>query len=263
MAQSSTKGENIVTEAVDGILAASGGRLARPDGHPRIRVVLRTDWDRSKVALVSGGGSGHDPAHAGFVGHGMLTAAVCGDVFASPSVGAVLAGIVSVTGPAECLRIIKNDAGDRLNFGLAAERARAFGLKVGMVVADGDIALPHLPRRRGVAGTLLVRKITGASAESGADLGAVAETAARVIAQIRSIGMSLDACTGARVAQGRAHPARQGGTRARHSWRGGDRAGGLRRRPPGDGRGGGQIGEHHGARAPCRAAQQPRWGVGP
>ena len=92
--------DTLVTEAVDGLVRASGGALARLDGFPHIKVVVRTDWDRGKVALVSGGGSGHEPAHAGFVGQGMLTAAVCGDVFASPSVDAVLAGIVAVTGGA-------------------------------------------------------------------------------------------------------------------------------------------------------------------
>ncbi|MEK1945570.1 MAG: dihydroxyacetone kinase subunit DhaK, partial [Ensifer adhaerens] len=99
MAQFINKREDVVTEAIDGLLAISGGSLARLDGYPHIRVVLRNDWDKSKVALVSGGGAGHEPAHAGFVGAGMLTAAVCGDVFASPSVDAVLAGILAVTGP--------------------------------------------------------------------------------------------------------------------------------------------------------------------
>ena len=187
--------ENIVTEAIDGALMASGGRLARLDGYPHIRVVLRADWDKSRVALVSGGGSGHEPAHAGFVGPGMLTAAVCGDVFASPSVDAVLAGILAVTGPAGCLLIVKNYTGDRLNFGLAAERARAFGKKVSMVVVDDDIALPDLPQARGVAGTLFVHKIAGYLAEAGRDLAAVTSAAERVIAGTVSIGMSLDTCT--------------------------------------------------------------------
>ena len=121
--------ENMVIDAIDGTIAASGGALTRLDGYPHIRVVVRADWDKSKVALLSGGGSGHEPAHAGFVGRGMLTAAVSGDVFASPSVDAVLAGILAVTGPAGCLLIVKNYTGDRLNFGLAAERARSFGHK--------------------------------------------------------------------------------------------------------------------------------------
>ena len=102
---------DIVTEAIDGILAGSGGRLARIDGYPHIRVVLRNDWEKSQVALVSGGGSGHEPSHVGFVGEGMLTAAICGDIFASPSVDAVLAGILAVTGSAGCLLIVKNYTG--------------------------------------------------------------------------------------------------------------------------------------------------------
>jgi dihydroxyacetone kinase len=195
MTQFMNKKENIVTEAVDGVIAASGGKLARLDGYPHIRVVVRNDWDKSKVALVSGGGSGHEPAHAGFVGEGMLTAAVCGDIFASPSVDAVLAGILAVTGPAGCLLIVKNYTGDRLNFGLAAERARAFGLDVDMVIVDDDIALPDLPQARGVAGTLFVHKITGALAEQGADLATITQAAERVIETSNTIGMSLDTCT--------------------------------------------------------------------
>jgi ATP-dependent dihydroxyacetone kinase len=187
--------DTLVTEAIDGLLRTRGGRLARLDGYPHIKVVVRTDFDRSKVALVSGGGSGHEPSHAGFVGPGMLTAAVCGDVFASPSVDAVLAGILAVTGDAGCLLIVKNYTGDRLNFGLAAERARTFGRKVSMVIVDDDIALPDLPQARGVAGTLFVHKIAGALAEQGADLEMVTAAAQRVIAGAISIGMSLDTCT--------------------------------------------------------------------
>ncbi|GAB4283019.1 MAG: dihydroxyacetone kinase subunit DhaK [Roseovarius sp.] len=187
--------ETLVTEAIDGGLRVAGGKLARLDGYPHIKVVLRADWDKSRVAVVSGGGSGHEPSHAGFVGRGMLTAAVCGEVFASPSVDAVLAGILAVTGPAGCLLIVKNYTGDRLNFGLAAERARAFGLKVRMVIVDDDVALPDLPQARGVAGTLFVHKIAGALAEEGADLETVADAAEGVIARVASIGMSLDSCT--------------------------------------------------------------------
>ena len=187
--------EDIVIEAIDGAIAASGGKLTRLDGYPHIRVVVRSDWDKSKVALVTGGGSGHEPAHAGFVGQGMLTAAVCGDVFASPSVDAVLAGILAVTGPAGCLLIVKNYTGDRLNFGLAAERARAFGHKVNMVIVDDDVALPELPQARGLAGTLFVHKIAGAMAESGATLDDCTQAAERVVAASRSIGLSLDTCT--------------------------------------------------------------------
>ena len=195
MAQFVNARDDLVKEAIDGLLACSGGALARLDGYPHIKVVYRTDWDRSKVALISGGGSGHEPAHAGFVGPGMLTAAVCGEVFASPSVEAVLAGILAVTGEPGCLLIVKNYTGDRLNFGLAAERARALGRKVEMVVVDDDIALPDLPQPRGVAGTLFVHKIAGALADEGRSLDAVTAAAKRVIESVASIGKSLDTCT--------------------------------------------------------------------
>lgn len=195
MAQFVNAKEDLVKEAIDGLLACSGGSLSRLDGYPHIKVVYRSDWTRDRVALISGGGSGHEPAHAGFVGPGMLTAAVCGEVFASPSVEAVLAGILAVTGEAGCLLIVKNYTGDRLNFGLAAERARALGRKVEMVVVDDDVALPDLPQPRGVAGTLFVHKIAGALAEAGKPLQDVAEAARRIIKNVASIGTSLDTCT--------------------------------------------------------------------
>src|SRR6476659_2062382 len=150
----------IVTEAIDGLLAGSAGKnLARLDGYPHIKVVVRNDWDRSKVAVISGGGSGHEPAHAGFVGAGMLTGAGCGEIFASPSVDAVLACITAVTGAPGCLLIVKNYTGDRLNFGLAAEKARALGLAVEMVIVADDVALPDATQPRGIAGTLFVHKV--------------------------------------------------------------------------------------------------------
>ena len=195
MAQFVNAKDDLVKEAIDGLLACSGGTRTRLDGYPHIKVVCRADWDMSRVALISGGGSGHEPAHAGFVGPGMLTAAVCGEVFASPSVEAVLAGILAVTGEAGCLLIVKNYTGDRLNFGLAAERARALGRKVEMVVVDDDVALPDLPQPRGVAGTLFVHKIAGAMAEAGKPLEEIAAAARQVITNVASIGKSLDTCT--------------------------------------------------------------------
>ena len=125
----------------------------------------------------------------------MLSAAVCGEIFASPSVDAVLAGIKAVTGEAGCLLIVKNYTGDRLNFGLAAERARALGCKVRMVVVGDDVALPDLPYPRGLAGTLFVHKIAGALAASGASLDEVADCAQRIASRIASIGLSVDTCT--------------------------------------------------------------------
>ncbi|MGF3024542.1 dihydroxyacetone kinase subunit DhaK [Methylobacterium aquaticum] len=185
----------LVAEAVDGLVTGSGGRLARLDGDPAIRVVLRADWPADRVAIVSGGGSGHEPAHAGFVGRGLLTAAICGDVFASPSVDAVLAGILAVTGPAGCLVIIKNYAGDRLNFGLAAERARALGLAVETVTVADDIAIPGAAQPRGIAGTLLVHKVAGHAAEAGRPLAEVAGAARAAAAEIKSLGIAVSGCT--------------------------------------------------------------------
>lgn len=184
----------IVTEALDAAVMLGDGKLARLDGYPAIKVAIRTDWDRSRVAVISGGGAGHEPAHVGFVGEGMLTAAVCGEIFASPSVDAVLSAIVAVTGAAGCVLIVKNYTGDRLNFGLAAERARAMGLGVEVVVVGDDIALPDSPRPRGVAGTLFVHKVAGHVARTGS-LADVASAASRTAAAVRSIGVSLSSCT--------------------------------------------------------------------
>jgi dihydroxyacetone kinase len=184
----------IVTDAIDGYLAGQP-QLARLDGYPSIKVVIRRDWDKSKVAIISGGGSGHEPAHAGFVGRGMLTAAVCGEIFASPSVDAVFAAILAVTGPAGCLLIVKNYTGDRLNFGLAAEKAKAKGLRVEVVICADDIAIPEAPQPRGVAGTLFVHKIAGYAAESGKNLEEVKRIAQETAGSIISLGVSLSSCT--------------------------------------------------------------------
>ncbi|TAV74199.1 dihydroxyacetone kinase subunit DhaK [Rhizobium leguminosarum] len=188
--------ENIVTEALDGLLLTSSkGRLARLDSFPDIKVILRADWDKSKVAIISGGGAGHEPSHAGFVGRGMLTAAVSGEIFASPSVDAVLTAIRAVAGPKGALLIVKNYTGDRLNFGLAAEKARAEGFDVEMVIVADDIAIPGINQPRGVAGTLFVHKISGYHAERGEDLKTVAAHAAAAAGDIVSLGMSLSTCS--------------------------------------------------------------------
>lgn len=182
----------IVTESLDAaIMDAGEGKLARLDGYPDIKVVVRKDWDKSKVAVVSGGGSGHEPAHAGFVGKGMLTAAVCGEIFASPSVDAVLAAILAVTGKAGCLLVVKNYTGDRLNFGLAAEKAKALGLAVEMVIVGDDVAIEGAAQPRGIAGTLFVHKVAGALAEASASLAEVKHAAERVAHSVVSLGLSL------------------------------------------------------------------------
>ncbi len=186
---------SVVTDAIDAAVLLGDGRLARLDGFPAIKVVVRTDWDKSRVAIVSGGGSGHEPSHAGFVGDGMLTAAVCGEIFASPSVDAVLAGILAVTGTPGCLLVVKSYTGDRLNFGLAAERARALGLRVEMVIVGDDVAIAGAAHPRGVAGTLFVHKVAGDLARAEASLGTVKAVAERVAASVVSFGASLSSCT--------------------------------------------------------------------
>ncbi|WP_136068292.1 dihydroxyacetone kinase subunit DhaK [Modicisalibacter radicis] len=161
-----------------------------------MRLVLRADWDRqrqgdSQVAVLSGGGSGHEPAHAGFVGEGMLTGAIAGSLFASPSVEAVLSGIREVCGRAGCLLIVKNYTGDRLNFGLAAERARGEGLAVEMVIVADDIALPDTPQPRGIAGTVVVHKVAGYHAAQGEPLAEIARLASEAAGGMASLGMAL------------------------------------------------------------------------
>ncbi len=188
--------ETIVTEALDGLLRTSApGTLARLDTYPDIKVIVRADWDKSRVAVISGGGAGHEPSHAGFVGRGMLTAAVSGEIFASPSVDAVLTAIRAMTGEPGCLLVVKNYTGDRLNFGLAAEKARAEGFDVEMVIVADDIALPDINQPRGVAGTLFVHKIAGHLAEIGDNLASVAAAAKAAAADILSLGVSYSSCS--------------------------------------------------------------------
>ena len=188
--------EQLVNDAIEGMLiSAPHANLVKLDIDPAIRVVARADWDKSRVAVISGGGSGHEPAHAGFVGKGMLTAAVCGDLFASPSVDAVLNAIVAVTGDRGCLLIVKNYTGDRLNFGLAAEKAKRYGLKVEMVIVADDIALPDNQQPRGIAGTALVHKIAGYAAEQGKSLYEVRDLARQACDNLWSLGLAMRTCS--------------------------------------------------------------------
>lgn len=186
----------VVTEAIDGELRLTGDQnLTRANGFPATKFVVRGDWDKSKVAVVSGGGSGHEPAHVGFVGKGMLTAAISGEVFASPSVEAILACILHVTGEAGCLLIVKNYTGDRLNFGLAAEKAKKMGKKVEMVVVKDDIAIANARQPRGIAGTLFVHKIAGYLSEQGALLEEIKQKAEDTATNIMSLGLAISTCT--------------------------------------------------------------------
>ena len=187
----------VVRHILEGVVALSPASILLADENVVIRSGL-PEADQRKVAVLSGGGSGHEPAHAGYVGAGMLTAAVAGDVFTSPSTDAVLAGIRASAGPAGALVIVKNYTGDRLNFGLAAELARAEGIPVEIVVVADDVALKDtvpVDRRRGIAGTVLVHKLAGAAAELGLPLSEVAQVARGAAAGLSSMGISLGSCT--------------------------------------------------------------------
>ncbi|TCQ95398.1 dihydroxyacetone kinase family protein [Neorhizobium sp. JUb45] len=188
---------NVVREMLEGVVALSPATVLLADENVVIRSGLVGGEGRN-VAVLSGGGSGHEPAHAGYVGNGMLTVAVAGDVFTSPSTDAVLAGIRASAGPAGALVIVKNYTGDRLNFGLAAELARSEGIPVEIVVVADDVALKDTvpaDRRRGIAGTVLIHKLAGAAAEQGLPLADVARIARTAADNLSSMGISLGSCT--------------------------------------------------------------------
>jgi phosphoenolpyruvate---glycerone phosphotransferase subunit DhaK len=186
----------VVVEALRGMAAAHPDLL-------RIRtdpaVIVRTDAPApGRVAVISGGGSGHEPLHGGFVGPGMLAAAVPGAVFTSPTPDAVQAAIAEAEGGAGALLVVKNYTGDVLNFETAAELAGVDGVDVRSVIVDDDVAVKdstHTAGRRGVGGTVLVEKITGAAAERGADLDTCERLARKVVSRVRSMGLALTAPT--------------------------------------------------------------------
>ena len=189
--------EAVVEEMVEGLVALHPGLRRLPGRTVVVRADAEAVRDR-QVALISGGGSGHEPAHAGYVGRGMLSAAVAGDVFTSPSPDAVLDAIRAVAGKPGAVLIVKNYTGDRLNFGLAAEMARAEGIPVEIVIVADDVALPeseHTAGPRGLAGTILVHKVAGAVAEAGATLAEVASEARSAASSVRTMGVALSACT--------------------------------------------------------------------
>src|SRR5947208_9714136 len=187
---------DVVKESLTG-LAAAHGDLLRYDADARI--VVRSDAPvQGKVALVSGGGSGHEPLHGGFVGRGMLDAACPGEVFTSPVPEQMLAATKAVDGGAGVVHIVKNYTGDVMNFKMAAEEAADEGIAVESVLIDDDVAVQdslYTAGRRGVGATVLAEKIAGAAAERGDPVAAVAGVARRVNAQARSFGIALSSCT--------------------------------------------------------------------
>ena len=161
-------------------------------------VVVRARKKEGKVALISGGGSGHEPAHGGFVGEGMLDAAVAGAVFTSPTPDQIYEGIKAIATDKGVLMVIKNYTGDVMNFEMAAEMAQAEGIEVKQVVVNDDVAVKdslYTVGRRGVAGTVFVHKIAGAKAEEGASLDEVQATAQKVIDNVRTMGIAITPCT--------------------------------------------------------------------
>ncbi|KQQ95225.1 dihydroxyacetone kinase [Leifsonia sp. Leaf325] len=187
--------KNVVDESLAGFAAAHSD-LVRAEYDPNY--VVRVDAPTAgKVAIISGGGSGHEPLHAGFVGYGMLDGAVPGAVFTSPTPDPILAATQAVDGGAGVLHIVKNYTGDVLNFETAADLAAAEGIEVRAVVTNDDVAVKdslYTAGRRGVAGTVLVEKIAGAAAQRGDDLDAVTAIAEKVNAQVRSMGVALSPC---------------------------------------------------------------------
>jgi phosphoenolpyruvate---glycerone phosphotransferase subunit DhaK len=185
----------VVKESLRG-LAAAHGDLLTYDAANQI-VVRKGAPKKGKVALISGGGSGHEPLHGGFVGLGMLDAACPGEVFTSPVPGQMLAATKAVDGGAGVVHIVKNYTGDVLNFKLAAEDASDEGIKVTSVVIDDDVAVKdslYTAGRRGVGATVLAEKIAGAAAENGADLAKVTDVVKRVNSRARSFGVALSSC---------------------------------------------------------------------
>ena len=161
-------------------------------------VVVRARKKEGKVALISGGGSGHEPAHGGFVGEGMLDAAVAGPVFTSPTPDQIYEGIKAIATDKGVFMVVKNYTGDVMNFEMAAEMAEMDGIPVKYVVTNDDVAVQdslYTVGRRGVAGTIFVHKIAGAKAEEGAELEAVQAVAQKVVDNVRTMGMAIKPCT--------------------------------------------------------------------
>jgi triose/dihydroxyacetone kinase / FAD-AMP lyase (cyclizing) len=189
--------EDAVEEMMQGLAVLHPGS-ARLLGH---KVIVRAGAERARdlqVAVLSGGGSGHEPAHEGYIGVGMLNAAVVGEVFTSPSSDSVFAAIKAVSGGPGALLVVKNYTGDRLNFGLAAEMARAEGISVDMVIVDDDVALKGIGQAtgaRGLAGTIFIHKLVGAAAAEGRTLAEIAAMGRAAVESLATMGVSFSAGT--------------------------------------------------------------------
>src|SRR5271168_616352 len=189
--------QDVVEEMLQGLLVLQPG-TARVSGH---KVMIRADAEQVRdrqVAVISGGGSGHEPAHAGYIGAGMLSAAVLGEVFTSPNSDSIFAAIKAVSREPGALLVVKNYTGDRLNFGLAAEMAHAEGISVEMVIVDDDVALKGTGQAtgaRGLAGTIFIHKLVGAAAAEGKSLADVAAVGRAAVGSLATMGVSFSAGT--------------------------------------------------------------------
>ena len=184
--------ERVVEEMLEGLIMANNDKIRLLDGES---IVIRKEAPvKAKVALVSGGGSGHEPAHAGYVGEGMLDAACVGAVFTSPTPNQIVKAIEAVDRGSGVLLIVKNFDGDIMNFEMAAQITRLNGTKVSKVIVNDDLSINDITRRRGIAGTVFVHKIAGAKAELGGTLEGTQRIAEKVIANVRSMGIALNSC---------------------------------------------------------------------
>lgn len=185
---------DVVSEALMGMQAAYPDKLVYT---PKMEVISRKEKKTDKVAVISGGGAGHEPLHAGFVGKGMLDAAISGNVFSSPSPDRIGSAIEQVSCGKGVLMVIKNYSGDIMNFGLSADLAEMDDIEVAQVVVKDDVAVPDREEgtgRRGIAGTVFVHKIAGAKAEQGASLAEVKAAAEKAICNIRTMGVAMTPC---------------------------------------------------------------------
>lgn len=185
---------DVVSEALMGMQAAYPDKLVYT---PKMEVISRKEKKTDKVAVISGGGAGHEPLHAGFVGKGMLDAAISGNVFSSPSPDRIGSAIEQVSCGKGVLMVIKNYSGDIMNFGLSADLAEMDDIEVAQLIVKDDVAVPDREEgtgRRGIAGTVFVHKIAGAKAEQGASLAEVKEAAEKAIRNIRTMGVAMTPC---------------------------------------------------------------------
>ena len=185
---------DVVSEALMGMQAAYPDKLVYT---PKVEVISRKEKKTDKVAVISGGGAGHEPLHAGFVGKGMLDAAISGNVFSSPSPDRIGSAIEQVSCGKGVLMVIKNYSGDIMNFGLSADLAEMDDIEVAQVIVKDDVAVPDREEgtgRRGIAGTVFVHKIAGAKAEQGASLAEVKAAAEKAVRNIRTMGVAMTPC---------------------------------------------------------------------